>query len=161
MRLRVSLLDFSAFLFILLWGYTAISKIREFDETLVQLSQSPMIGKWASAFTICLPAAELALVLLLLVERTKRTGVLLSLALISAFTTYIILMLKFSYHVPCSCGGLLGKGIIWDGKVMLKMSWVQHIYFNLVFVYLGLSNILWPSRNTAPATSSPVKLRTA
>lgn len=161
MRSRFPLLDISSLLFILLWGYTAISKVMEFDQTQVQLSQSPMIGSWAKIFAVALPVVELGLVMLLLMERTKRIAVLLSLALMTAFTTYILIMLRFSYHIPCACAGIFSHGVKLNGEVIFKMSWTQHVYFNLVFVYLGLANILWPSTGPAPALSSTPKLQGA
>lgn len=160
MRSRLSPLDISAFLFILLWGYTAISKIHEFDETLVQISQSPMIGEWAGFIAVILPIAELFLVVLLLMEKTKKTGLLLSLGMMTAFTTYIILMLNFSYHIPCACAGILSHGIIWKGEVVFKMTWERHIIFNLVFVIIGLANILFPHK-PRPSIHSLSKLEMA
>src|SRR5690606_14703009 len=42
------------------------------------------------------------------------------------FTAYIFIILNFSDFVPCSCGGVLEK-----------MSWTQHLIFNVVFIILA------------------------
>lgn len=150
MRTRITLLDSTAFLFVLLWAYTAFNKLREFDETVLQLSQSPIVGKLALFFAIALPIIEFSLVVLLLMDRTKKIGLYLSLALITAFTTYIIILLNFSYHVPCACGGILSRGITWNGELIFKMTWEKHIAFNLFFLCLGILNILLPKRKEQP-----------
>ncbi len=47
------------------------------------------------------------------------------------FTAYIVLITRFSDYVPCSCGGVLEK-----------LSWDQHLVFNIGFVVLGFMAIV-------------------
>lgn len=48
------------------------------------------------------------------------------------FTTYIYVILNYSSFTPCSCGGVLEK-----------MSWTEHLLFNIVFILLsGLAIIV-------------------
>lgn len=146
MRFRLSFAETVATLFILLWAYTGITKLFDFHETAVQLGKSPLIGSMATFFAVALPLTELALVALLLFDKTKQIGLYLSLALITAFTVYLLVLLNYSYYIPCACGGIFGKGISWKDEIILKMDWKTHIYFNLFFVALGITQILFPSR---------------
>nr|WP_236951550.1 MauE/DoxX family redox-associated membrane protein [Mariniflexile sp. TRM1-10] len=50
----------------------------------------------------------------------------LSTFLMSTFSAYIFIMINFSPNVPCSCGGILEQ-----------LNWKEHLYFNLLFVFLG------------------------
>lgn len=133
MRSRISFTDLVSLLFILLWTYAAASKILDFQNFKIQLGKSPLINGFATLTAVMVPLIELALAALLLFDKTKRTGLFGSLALISTFTTYLIVILNFSYYIPCSCGGIIGKG----------MSWQTHIIFNLFFVALGAASILF------------------
>jgi uncharacterized membrane protein YphA (DoxX/SURF4 family) len=55
------------------------------------------------------------------------------------FTGYIVAILRFSSYIPCSCGGILQK-----------MSWTQHLIFNIGFLLLAVIAILLypPQRST-------------
>src|SRR5690606_28338776 len=46
--------------------------------------------------------------------------------LIVMFTAYILIILNFSDFIPCSCGGVLEK-----------LSWTQHLLFNIAFIALS------------------------
>lgn len=158
MNSKISFQDIIAWLFILLWGYTGLDKLFNYSETVVQLSKSPMIGSMAPIMGIALPVIELALVVLLLLDMTKPLALYLSISLIVAFTTYLIILTRFSYYIPCACGGIFGKGFIINGKVFLKLDWQQHIYFNLVFVFLGLLYILLPVKSSAQTSLPKMEL---
>lgn len=123
-------------LFIILWVYTATSKLLDFEVFRVQLGKSPLITAFSGIVAWTIPLVELLAVGLLLSGRTRLTGLYLSLFLMSLFTAYIVVILNFSYYVPCSCGGVLEK-----------LSWTQHIYFNLVFVILAIVGILMETKN--------------
>ncbi len=161
MRSRLLFQDFCAGAFILLWGYTALSKVFDFQETVVQLSKSPLIGSLATIVAIALPAIEFVLVGLLLAEKTKRVGLYFSLALMVAFTTYLIVLLNFSYYIPCACGGIFGHGIMWNGRTIFKLDWQGHIIFNLAFIILGILNILLPSEVLVRTKSELPKIEPA
>nr|WP_276834881.1 MauE/DoxX family redox-associated membrane protein [Chryseobacterium cucumeris] len=53
-------------------------------------------------------------------------GLIGSFVLMLIFTGYIALLLSKSKNLPCSCGGILEK-----------MSWNQHLYFNIGCVTLS------------------------
>ncbi len=54
-----------------------------------------------------------------------------ALALMSLFTAYIIAILNFSDTIPCSCGGVLEK-----------MSWNEHLVFNIIFMLMAIIAIV-------------------
>jgi hypothetical protein len=59
------------------------------------------------------------------------------------FTTYIIIITRFSPYVPCSCGG-----------VLQKLGWTEHLVFNIVFVVLAATGIIFHVQNIKK-TKSP------
>ncbi|WP_352432904.1 MauE/DoxX family redox-associated membrane protein [Mucilaginibacter sp. PAMB04274] len=78
-----------------------------------------------------LPPFEIILALLLLSERKYAKGLYISITLLTAFTTYIALAIFGGLgHIPCSCGGVLEK-----------LSWKEHLIFNLFFIVINLTTI--------------------
>jgi hypothetical protein len=131
MKSRKIIVDIIVILFIVLWAYAAFSKLIDYQTFKVQLGKSPLITNYAAAAAIGVPLIELAITGMLLFERTKTAGLYASLSLMLMFTTYLIVILNYSYYIPCSCGGILGNGL----------SWKAHVVFNLVFVILGFLGI--------------------
>jgi hypothetical protein len=112
-------------LLILLFGYTAISKLFHYRAFRATLRQVPLIEPGAALIAVLLPLCELALVLLLAVPALRRRGMKLSLALLLIMTLYLIYMVLFTPHLPCSCGGVISR-----------MGWTGHIFFNLGWIGL-------------------------
>jgi len=79
-----------------------------------------------------LPFTELAIVALLIFDRTRLAGLYAAFIVMIAFTFYtaVVLMHVFKY-IPCSCGGIIKN-----------LSWQQHLVFNLFFVLISLIGIL-------------------
>lgn len=115
-----------AMLHILLFTYAATSKVLDFQNFRIQLGQSPLLSAFADSTAIAVPAVEGVLVFLLLFRKSRMIGLYGSFALMTMFTAYIVIILNFSSFTPCSCGGILEK-----------MSWTQHLVFNIVFVLLS------------------------
>jgi len=120
-----------ALLHILLFTYAAVSKILDFENFQVQLGQSPVLSIFAGPLAIVVPATELILCLLLMIPKYRIIALHFSCFLMFIFTLYIILILNFTSFIPCSCGGVLEK-----------LSWTEHLIFNLVFVAIGLVAIV-------------------
>lgn len=114
-------------LLLLLFTYTALSKLSDYDKFVRLLHESPLIHKGADMIGWLLPVTELIVVLLLFFERTRRMGLFISLFLLVLFTVYLLYMVLFVADLPCSCGG-----------VLRKMSWQQHVWFNLFFILVNL-----------------------
>ena len=129
-------------LLILLFVYTALSKLLDFDTFKLQLSKSPFITDFASTVAWALPVGELLVGLALVFKKTRLLGLYASLFLMTMFTAYIYAMLHYSYDLPCSCGGIISK-----------MSWTQHLWFNAGFVGLSIVGIVLQSKQASqPAT---------
>ena len=118
------------FLFILLFVYASLMKLRDVPQFVAQLQQSPLLLPFATWVAWVIPSFELIVVALLVVRRFRLIGLIASFSLMSMFTVYIIIILNFAEHVPCSCGGILSK-----------MGWTQHLIFNIFFVLLALVGI--------------------
>jgi len=134
MRCHKITLDVIIGLFVLLLLYTAASKLMDYDKFQLQMSKSPITTDYAHILVWVVPSLEIIISILLLISRTVALGLYSALALMLLFTVYIYAILNFSDSIPCSCGG-----------VIEKMSWKQHLIFNLVFIGLALLGIMTQS----------------
>ncbi|SKC18531.1 MauE/DoxX family redox-associated membrane protein [Dyadobacter psychrophilus] len=116
----------------LLFMYASVSKLLEMKTFQGQLSGSPLLKGFALPLSWLVPAAEILVCLLLCFRSTLRTGLILALVLLAAFSIYIIAILTGQAPIPCSCGGVLAS-----------MSWTEHLTFNLFFIGLLIAAILW------------------
>lgn len=112
---------------VLLWSYSAFSKLWHFETFHIQLRQHELFESHPILIGIAVVVAELLLCLFLLWSKYLRWGLIGSLLLLSLFTVYLMGMLWFKQdHLPCSCGGIISQ-----------LSWTQHIWFNLAFLFLS------------------------
>jgi putative oxidoreductase len=113
-----------AALLILLYVYTATSKLLSFADFQMQMRMQ-VLPEWLKGLlTWTLPPVELTVAALLFVPSTRQTGLWLSAILLMAFTLYIgLVLLSVFDRVPCSCGG-----------VLRSMGWSLHFGFNLFFL---------------------------
>jgi hypothetical protein len=118
--------DLIAALFILLFVYTASSKLMQLQHFMDVLKNSPLVGDYAGSISVVLPLIELVTAILLFLPRTRKEGLLLSLLLMILFTVYISYMLLFNAHLPCSCGGVISR-----------LSWKEHLLFNVVLTVIA------------------------
>ncbi|MCF6404380.1 hypothetical protein L3C95_15895 [Chitinophaga filiformis] len=128
---RKLLLEILSALLVFLFIYTSISKLLDYDTFRRQLGQSPFITLYAPVIVWALPVGELIIAGFLLFARTRLTGFYLSFFLLSLFTFYLVAMLRLSYFIPCSCGG-----------VLQHLSWNAHIVFNIIFVIFSTIGVL-------------------
>ena len=113
-------------LLILLFVYTAVSKLLDFEQFKTQMYNQTLPNEVATVLIWTLPGIEILTALLLLIERTKLFGFYLSGLLMLLFTGYIALvLLNYFGRVPCSCGG-----------VIQALGWRMHLVFNLFFLLL-------------------------
>lgn len=113
----------------------------DFENFQVQIAQSPLISAYAGIISYSVIIAELIIVVLLSLPALRIFGLYASLFIMTAFTVYIFLILNYSDFIPCSCGGILQK-----------MSWTQHLIFNIIFTILPLAAIVLYEKkmNTKP-----------
>ncbi len=124
--IRTALIQIVGYLFILLFVYAALSKVLDFEAFRLQLAQSPLLGAYAGIIALVVPGLEVLIAILLTVSRFRVLGLYASFTLMVMFTAYIYIILNFSDFIPCSCGGVLEK-----------LSWTQHLIFNIVFIILA------------------------
>lgn len=135
-----------AALLILLFVYTASSKLMEYENFRNVLLQSPLIGKQAPLVAWALPLIELIIAVLLFIPRTRLTGLWCSFILMTVFTLYIAYMLAFVTKHPCPCGGVLSK-----------LTWPQHLVFNIFFTLLSVVAI-WLTKRPVKRQGSTEKV---
>lgn len=141
MNVKKWLTDLVCGLFIVLFLYTALSKLLDYEKFRVQLGQSPLLTNFAGFAAWAVPAAEIVLVLLLVIPKMRLTGLYGSFALMVMFTGYIVAILNFSDYVPCSCGGIVSQ-----------LSWSEHLVFNIAFTAfaaIGVSTYPKSPENTS------------
>ncbi|WP_035592548.1 MauE/DoxX family redox-associated membrane protein [Elizabethkingia anophelis] len=113
--------------FVILFCYAAISKILDFEKFQVQISASPLLNGFSQFLPYTIIIVEVIIAGLLCYRKTRTIGLIGSLVLMIVFTGYIALLITTSKNLPCSCGGILEK-----------MSWNQHLYFNMGCVVLTI-----------------------
>lgn len=128
---RKNIEEIICFLFILLFVYAALNKFLDFENFQVQLGQSPLLSAFAGWVSYLVLILEILIAGFLIFKRFRFYALVASFMLMVMFTTYIIIILKFSPYVPCSCGGILEK-----------LTWGQHLVFNVFFVFLAVVGIM-------------------
>ncbi|MBC8986681.1 hypothetical protein H9X96_12930 [Pedobacter sp. N36a] len=124
--------EICAALIILLFAYTAVSKLLEYDKFIFQMKLSPLslMAILAPFLAWVVPLFEIILVGFLLFPKVRKVGFIGSIILLTVFEVYILGMLVSGLHLPCTCGGIVSM-----------LSWKGHLFFNAFFIaiaYLGL-----------------------
>jgi hypothetical protein len=110
-----------------LFFYTAYSKILDHARFLKGLSNVELIGSFAGYLAWFVPAAEILIAILLIIPQTYKYGLYAFTSLMTLFTGYILSMMLWAAKLPCHCGGAIEK-----------LSWTEHIWFNLAFIALSV-----------------------
>ena len=137
---KTGITTFISIFFILLFCYAAISKIMDFEKFKIQIKDSSLLGSFSEIIPVSIIVIELVLVELLCYRRTQNSGLLGSFILMLIFTGYIAHMLLTSENLPCSCGGILEK-----------MTWKQHLYFNIGCAVLAILALVYNKKYSRPA----------
>ena len=120
-----------SYLYILLFTYAAVNKFLDFENFQAQLGQSPLLSPFAGFISVSVIFIELIIAVLLSIPKLRYFALWGAVVLMSMFTAYIVIILHFSYFVPCSCGGILEK-----------LGWTEHLIFNIAFLILAIVAIL-------------------
>ena len=123
---RTTIIETIVFLYAILFLYTGISKLVEYNEFKENIADSPILAPISSLVALGLPWVEFLVTLTLIIPKWRLKGLYASLILMILFTGYVIGILLFDEHLPCSCGGILQL-----------LSWPQHIVFNSAFILLA------------------------
>lgn len=129
---RETIIDIISAVFVVLFVYAAGSKLMDYGKFRVQLSQSPLLTVFAGIVVWLVPAVEITVAALLITIRFRLIGLYATFTLMVMFTAYIVAITQFSDYVPCSCGGVLEK-----------LSWNQHLVFNIIFTALAFVAVLY------------------
>jgi len=119
-------IEIIAAIFILLFVYTATSKLLSHQTFVINLKKSPLIGFASGFLSWAVPVIEITISILLFVPPLRKTGLVSSFGLMTLFTVYIAYMLMTSSRLPCSCGGVISK-----------LSWQQHLWLNVFLTLLA------------------------
>ena len=118
-------------LLIILFFYTATSKLLDVKEFQRQLANQTLPGWSKIPLLWIIPVAELLLSLLLIIPTTRTTGFYGSSVLMLLFTGYIgLVLLNVFDRVPCSCSSLIRN-----------MGFGAHFLFNLFFLTVSIVGI--------------------
>jgi hypothetical protein len=109
-----------------LFLYTAYAKIIDHDRFFKGLSKVHIISGFAVFVSWFVPISEILTFVLLLIPKMVKWGFVSFLGLMFSFTGYIVGAMIFEKALPCHCGG-----------VIEKLSWAQHLWFNLFFIGLA------------------------
>jgi hypothetical protein len=110
-----------------LFIYTAYAKIIDHDRFLKGLTRVHLISGFAVFISFAVPMVEVFIAMLLLIPKTAKIGLYCFITVMTAFTFYIISALIWEKNLPCHCGGAIEK-----------LSWSQHIWFNLAFILIAM-----------------------
>ena len=132
MHRRQILIEVIVSLYVLLFLYASLSKFLDFRTFIKEMNNQPLPNSWTPFLVWIIPCSEIALSAALIFECTRMIGLYGSLALMSFFSGYAIIILfhAFSY-IPCSCGGIIKR-----------LTWRQHLALNLFFVGLAIVGII-------------------
>jgi hypothetical protein len=136
---RTILADSITYFFILLFLYTGVAKLTEIHSFREQMASSPLLGSLSGIITWALPIGEIILAIGLFLPAFRLRALYATLALMSLFTIYVIVILFIDNQLSCSCGGIIEE-----------LTPKQHIIFNSACVILSLVGII-AVRSQAPS----------
>ena len=128
---KAVLLDLLCSFLLLLFLYTALSKLIDYKSFKAVLQKSPLIEQAAPVIAWLLPSGEIVISLLLFFPRTRLAGLYTSLITLLSFTAYLSYMIAVATQLPCSCGG-----------VLKNLTWRQHLFLNAGCILLSFIAIL-------------------
>lgn len=115
-------------LLIFLWMYAATSKLLNYEQSRIQMMNQVFPVFISKLLLWTVPVSELLIAGLLLSKKWRIPGLLFSCLLLFLFTVYILLVMSNVFgRIPCSCGGIISR-----------LSWGQHLAFNIFFLTLAL-----------------------
>lgn len=123
-------MDITVYLFIVLFMYTAASKLLTIQSFASTLAKSPLIGSLNFVVAWSIPLIEIIISIVLIFPSVRKNGMYAALLLMAVFTLYLVYMVFSGNELPCHCGGVISS-----------MTWQQHIWFNLGFIALAVTGL--------------------
>lgn len=137
-------------LLLLLWIPVTIDKIINFSSFQSGILRQPLSSNVANLAIYTLPVLEAVTIVLLLLNRYRQLGFLLSSLLMAIFTFYVGLALIGTWEkLPCGCG-----------SVISGLSWSEHFWFNITFLVISIIGMLlsFKFKNDSQPLFSKVKV---
>ncbi|MBT2561706.1 hypothetical protein J7E50_12750 [Pedobacter sp. ISL-68] len=119
---------------IFLFLSSAYSKLLNHEQFVQGLKAVSFLRPVASELSWLVPVIETSIAALLIMPRTTWYGLIGFAVVMVAFTIYIAGMMIWADKLPCSCNLFIEK-----------LSWSQHLIFNIGFVFLSII-ALWLGR---------------
>lgn len=133
-------------LLVLLFVYTATSKLINFDSFWFDMNNQPFPNELTPYLVLFIPATEILIAISLVYGPTRKIGLLATVVLMSLFTLYTGLVLAGAFpQTPCSCGG-----------VIRSLTWPQHLVFNIFFVFISIIALRLYKKQIPQPTSKPL-----
>lgn len=150
MKKQTILLIITALLF-LLFLYAGLEKMLDMKAFAKDMANQPIPRQWVPLLTYGIPISEVLTALLLWTGQTRKWGLYSSLLLMTVFTAYVgMAVMDFFPRKPCGCGELLQR-----------LSWTQHLVFNVVFTLLAILGIYLNRQWTKKDTTAGATIRVA
>lgn len=116
----------------LLFLYTGVSKLLDFEGFLHAMRIQPFPNEYAIYPAVGIPLLEIGITVCFFFNRIRLLGLYASFFLMLVFTVYAALVLLHVFpFVPCSCGGILKA-----------LKWEAHLWFNIFFTAISLCGII-------------------
>lgn len=119
---------FLKYILALLFAYTFLSKLLNFDLFKVKLIRSEIIPDSAIVFfAYLIPVIELIVLIFLVNSFKTKISLYISLMVLLIFTFYLFAINHFSLYTGCSCGG-----------VFETLTYPQHLFANSFFIAINI-----------------------
>lgn len=132
--------------FIILFTYAAASKLFDIEKFRILISQSPLLTDIAPFVSLFIPISEIVVAICLAIPRFRLVALFASFSLMVIFTSYILSIVLLSEHIPCSCGG-----------VLQKLTWKEHLVFNIGFILLAFIGIILSTNQSTPDSTQQME----
>lgn len=119
-----------------LFLFSAYEKIIEHDQFLSGLKKVSFINQFAGFIAWAVPMLEILISILLIIPKTQKWGLYGFAGTMAVFSLYIIGMLLLQETLPCHCNLIIDK-----------LSWSQHLWFNLAFIALATIAVKFSKSN--------------
>lgn len=148
MRTKNMITELSIFILILVWAYTFVSKIFDFETFARQIKGAYLLSSAGAILPYILQVVHIGIILLLLKKSWRKFGLITSLIITVVYTGYLIYILKFAPSIPCSCIAVF-RGINWNDQ----------LYFNFVVLAVNIIGLVtFYSQKRTPHSSIQTSL---
>jgi len=139
MRTKNILSEIIVFILILIWAYTFVAKVFDFETFQRQIKGAYMLSAGGNLLPYLLQIVHFGIILLLINKSWRRMGLITSILVLILYTGYLVYVLKFAPSIPCSCIAMFN----W-------MNWNDQLYFNFSMLAINIIGLIIFSLNRPP-----------